>query len=132
MALSIEPSAFADHHVPPNVLSTVVKAAPRSPQPGLPRRQLPAMYGLLTFFAMSVICGLSTIATLIAPPPFVAGDPPDDELLEPPPQPITTTATTAHNSATDTRRRVPRMGISPPALDAESQLLPHTNATYNV
>src|SRR5204862_5020645 len=83
-------------------------------------------------FAMSFICGLSTIATLIAPPPFVAGDPPDDELLEPPPQPTTTTATTAHNAATDPRRRVPRMGISPPALDAESQLLPHTNATYNV
>jgi hypothetical protein len=60
-------------------------------------------------FAMSFICGLSTIATLISPP-FVAGDPPDDELFEPPPQPTTTAATTAHNAATDPGRRVPRMG----------------------
>src|ERR1044071_9449333 len=65
-------------------------------------------------FAMSFICGLSTIATLISPP-FVAGDPPDDELFEPPPQPTTTAATTAQNAATDPGRRVPGMRISPPA-----------------
>ncbi len=39
----MEPSALASHQVPPKVLSTVVKAAPRSPQPGLPRRQMPAI-----------------------------------------------------------------------------------------
>ena len=50
-ALSGEPSDFADHQVPPNVFSTVVNAAPRSPQPGLPRRQMPAMFGVFTFFA---------------------------------------------------------------------------------
>src|SRR6266540_319956 len=79
-------------------------------------------------FAMSFICGLSTIATLIAclPPPE-AGDPP---LFEPPPQPATTTPTTA-NSA-HPRRRVPLMDPSPPpALDAEDRIPPHGN-TYNV
>src|SRR3954451_3703354 len=51
IALSTEPSGFADHHVPPKVFSTVVNAAPRSPQPGLPRRQMPAMLGELTLRA---------------------------------------------------------------------------------
>src|SRR3954454_6295886 len=56
IALSTEPSGFADHHVPPKVFSTVVNAAPRSPQPGLPRRQIPAMLGVLTLRAASATC----------------------------------------------------------------------------
>jgi hypothetical protein len=35
------------------VFSTVVKAAPRSPQPGLPRRQMPAMLDELTLRAIA-------------------------------------------------------------------------------
>src|SRR6266576_3485690 len=68
-------------------------------------------------FAMSFICGLSTMATLIEPPfdpPPEAGDPPEDELLEPP-QPATTTPTTASTAATDPRRRVRLMDPPPPA-----------------
>src|SRR5215207_9573644 len=53
IALPTEPSEFADHHVPPMVFNTVVNDAPRSPHPGFPRRQMPAMAGVLTFFAMS-------------------------------------------------------------------------------
>src|SRR6476620_8423500 len=57
-------------------------------------------------FAMSFICGLSTIATLIDPPlePVPeAGDPLVDELSEPP-QPATTIPTAA-TAAIDPRRR---------------------------
>ena len=65
-----EPSSFALHHVPPNVFSTVVNAAPRSPQPGLPRRQMPAVSDESTLRAMSATCchvgcaGISTPAFL--------------------------------------------------------------------
>src|SRR4051794_30283385 len=56
--------------------------------------------------AMSFICGLSTMATLIEPPlELVAGDPP--ELSEPPPQPTATAPVTASRAAADPSRRVP-------------------------
>jgi hypothetical protein len=38
--------------VPPNVFKTVVNAAPRSPQPGLPRRQMPAIEDVLILRAI--------------------------------------------------------------------------------
>ena len=47
------PPAVDDHQVPPNVFSTVVNDAPRSPQPGLPRRQMPAMLDVLTLRAIA-------------------------------------------------------------------------------
>src|SRR3954447_17727665 len=74
-------------------------------------------------FAMSFICGLSTIATLIDPPlePVPeAGDPLVDELSEPP-QPATTIPTAA-TAAIDPRLRA-RLMASPPAFDAETQVL---------
>src|SRR6266536_1141779 len=64
--------------------------------------------------AMSFICGLSTMATLIEPPFPVPEaedplEPPDEfELSEPPPpQPAAIPATTANTAATDQGRRVP-------------------------
>src|SRR5438552_1665892 len=56
--------------------------------------------------AMSFICGLSTIATLMVPPFFEpeAGDPPEFELEPPQPTIPPRTATTA---TADPRRRVP-------------------------
>src|SRR5512133_3870531 len=66
--------------------------------------------------AMSFICGLSTMATLIEPPfPLVpeAGDPLDEPPLElelsepPPPQPDATAQTTANRAAANQRRRLP-------------------------
>ena len=81
-------------------------------------------------FAMSFICGLSTIATLIDPP-FDAGDPPlDDELLEPPPQPTPTAVTAAKVAATDPRRTMPLMDLSS-CFDAEAKYF-RTPLTYNV
>src|SRR2546421_7455963 len=67
-------------------------------------------------FAMSFICGLSTMATLIAPP-FVpdAGVPPPvdpDLLLEPPPQPVATTPMTASTAAADRSPIVPLISLS--------------------
>src|SRR5215218_9706616 len=62
--------------------------------------------------AMSFICGLSTMATLIEPVPE-AGLPLDPELESfepPPPQPTAITPVPANNAATDQRRRVPLMG----------------------
>ena len=38
-------SQFMSYHCPPKVLTTVVSEANRSPQPGLPRRQIPARSG---------------------------------------------------------------------------------------
>src|SRR6266536_1017259 len=66
--------------------------------------------------AMSFICGLSTMATLIEPP-FVlvsdAGVPPlvDPDLLPPPPQPAATTPTTASTAAADLRPIVPLISL---------------------
>src|SRR4051812_8635133 len=63
--------------------------------------------------AMSFICGLSTMATLIVPPLPEAGVPlaPELELLDPPPPPQPATITPAVATATaDHRRRVPRIG----------------------
>src|SRR6185436_10333005 len=63
--------------------------------------------------AMSFICGLSTIATLIEPVPE-AGVPlaPELELLEPPPpQPAAITQATA-TAVADERRTVPLMVLS--------------------
>src|SRR3954453_11717015 len=60
-------------------------------------------------FAMSFICGLSTIATLIEPPLVPdAGVPPLDALLlvlelSEPPQPATTTPVTTRAAAADLR-----------------------------
>src|SRR4051794_15481373 len=61
--------------------------------------------------AMSFICGLSTMATLIEPPfDDVAGDP--FELFELPPQPTATAPTTVSKAAADPRRRVPLISSS--------------------
>src|SRR4051812_14701552 len=71
--------------------------------------------------AMSFICGLSTMATLMEPPlPPEAGVPdevpPEPELFEPPPpQPTATAPTTANRAAADQRRKKPLMCSSPPA-----------------
>src|SRR6188472_3484755 len=65
-------------------------------------------------FAMSFICGLSTIATLIDPPlePVPeAGDPLDVEELSEPPQPAITAPTTAITAPTDPVRHVPLMDL---------------------
>src|SRR5689334_13186199 len=71
--------------------------------------------------AMSFICGLSTMATLIDPPlPPLAGvpleDPDELELFElpPPPQPATTAPTTASTAAARHRGRKPLICASPP------------------
>src|SRR4051812_39112973 len=64
-------------------------------------------------FAMSFICGLSTMATLIEPPLVpVAGEPLEDEddLLELP-QPTATAPTTAISAPIDPRRNVPLMDL---------------------
>src|SRR6188472_3364571 len=78
--------------------------------------------------AMSFICGLSTIATLIEPPfPPVAGVPlaaaPELELFDPPPpHPAAIAQTTASSAAADQRRTVPLMS-SPPASTRRSGFL---------
>ena len=41
------------YQLPPKVCTTVVSGAKRSPQPGLPRMQMPAMSAVLTFLAAS-------------------------------------------------------------------------------
>ena len=61
------PSAVEDHHVPPKVFSTVVNAAPRSPQPGLPRRQMPAIEGELIFRAIAATCCQVGRAGIVTP-----------------------------------------------------------------
>src|SRR3954447_26326685 len=65
-------------------------------------------------FAMSFICGLSTMATLMEPPLAapVAGEPLEDEddLLELP-QPTATAPTTAISAPIDPRRNVPLMDL---------------------
>ena len=67
IALSTEPSGLADHQVPPMVFSTVVNEAPRSPQPGLPRRQMPAISGVLTLRAASATCVHVGCAGMVIP-----------------------------------------------------------------
>src|SRR4029077_9125947 len=82
--------------------------------------------------AMSFICGLSTIATLIEPVPE-AGVPlaPELELLEPPPpQPAAITPTTA-NAVADQRRTVPLMVLSS-CFNAEVGIPPQPIAPYSV
>src|SRR5215218_7495999 len=56
--------------------------------------------------AMSFICGLSTIATLISPPLPDAGEPPDPE-SSPPPHPTTTAARTASRVGAHRMRLLP-------------------------
>jgi hypothetical protein len=54
------------YQFPPKVCTTVVSGANRSPQPGLPRMQMPAMSAVLTFLAASATCcqvGLFGIVT---------------------------------------------------------------------
>ena len=41
------------YHPPPQVCTTVVNGPKRSPQPGFPRMQMPAMSAESTFFAAS-------------------------------------------------------------------------------
>src|SRR5436189_5768557 len=78
--------------------------------------------------AMSFICGLSTMATLMEPPfPPAAGVPlaaePELELLDPPPpHPAAIAPTTAISAAADQRRTVPLMS-SPPASTRRSGFL---------
>src|SRR6266516_3976217 len=85
-------------------------------------------------FAMSFICGLSTMATLIEPP-FVpdAGVPPpvDADLLLEPPQPVATTPTTASTAAAHRGPIVPLISVS--SCFVGGQRDPSGNAgTYNV
>src|SRR3954453_9879846 len=82
--------------------------------------------------AMSFICGLSTMATLIEPPfDDVAGDP--FELFEPPPQPTATAPTTVSKAAADPRRRVPFISSSsPPAWTPRRELPPRPRSTYTL
>src|SRR4051794_15072935 len=85
-------------------------------------------------FAMSFICELSTMATLIEPP-FVpdAGVPPPLELLLDllePPQPTATVPTTASTASADPRPIV-RL-ISSPLGDRRADRSLRTWATYNV
>src|SRR6266545_3930313 len=77
--------------------------------------------------AMSFICGLSTMATLIEPPfPPLAGvplaDEPELELFDPPPHPAAIAPTTASSAGADQRRTVPLMS-SPPASTRRSGVL---------
>ena len=44
------------YHCPPKVLTTVVSEANRSPQPGLPRRQIPARSSVLSCLANWATC----------------------------------------------------------------------------
>src|SRR4051812_28755273 len=66
--------------------------------------------------AMSFICGLSTMATLMVPPfepAPAAGVPLELELLDPPPPPQPAAINAAAATATDDqRRRVPLIGLS--------------------
>src|SRR5919198_3067197 len=88
-------------------------------------------------FAMSFICGLSTMATLIEPPLPAAGlpleVPPEFELFEPPPppQPIASAPTTASKAAAGKRRRLPLMGLLL-LLQREGRESSATGPTYSV
>src|SRR4029450_5960598 len=77
--------------------------------------------------AMSFICGLATMATLMEPPfPPVAGGTlaaeVELELFSPPPHPAAIALTTASSAAADQRRTVPLMS-SPPASTRRSGFL---------
>src|SRR5882757_4907245 len=85
-------------------------------------------------FAMSFICGLSTMATLIEPP-FVpdAGVPPlldDLVLLLEPPHPVATSPTTASTSAADLKPKVRLISLS--SSSEGGQAIPPQCETYNV
>src|SRR3954468_5673580 len=81
-------------------------------------------------FAMSFICGLATMATLIDPPfdPVPEAGEPLDVFVWLPPQPTAIAPTTANDAATDPRRRVPFM-LSPPAWTQRTEFL-RVGATY--
>jgi len=83
-------------HVPPNVFKTVVNEAPRSPQPGFPRRQMPAIEGELTLRAIVATCCQRRVRRHRQP--FRLEDVPCD----------TSGTTTPHRTATRTACRSPR------------------------
>src|SRR5215210_7021816 len=76
--------------------------------------------------AMSFICGLSTIATLMSPPLPDAGEPPDPE-SSPPPHPTATAARTASRVGAHKVRLLPLI-VDPPQLHAEVSVPPHTQS----
>src|SRR5215218_6509521 len=81
--------------------------------------------------AMSFICGLSTIATLISPPLPDAGEPPELE-SSPPPHPTTTVARTASRVGAHHRRLVDLIVILLRLVPPRSRPAPRSPRTYSV